>query len=455
LGNQELIVFIDEEKSQKDWLSEVTSTFNKELSETCRVFTEQLDDMKKQITDNQKEVEQQIVTILSEHRLPPSETAVAVVAEKEETAPVETEQVQEEEKASEPETVKQVISKEQFEAQRSEIETLRRDLAVLRQLDREMREGTSTILTEIKAKAKAITDAAANTPAPTTTSVARATLEEGKTALLEKSDKVTSRLEDLQDTIDQLKLDVTQRKCRPSETIMTHCANERKALAEEIEAFGQFITQVKPRWKKTWEQELQTIVKEQQTLKDQEYLLSDMKDDLDALLEVFEQLQKIYAYQANARPQLREFRVVPAEEGFEGMNSVLKQVSTIDVDHSRRLKALEQADKMRQRELANRIDDFEKELVGFVETKKLKKTGGALEIDRLRKQKDEEMMKAMFAEKKKAASGISTPTTEEEAAKEEAAKEEAAKEETAKEEEPEAVSTEEAKAEETPEVKEE
>lgn len=439
-----MVVLIDEEKSQKNWLLDVTTAFNKELGETRRLFTEQLNDMKKQITDNQKEVEQQIVTILSEHQLSPP-TAAA------ETATVKIEQVEkgveEEEKVSEPQAVEKAdstVSKEQFEAQRSEIETLRRDLAVLRQLDHEMREGTSTILTEIKAKAKAITDAAESSPAPTTTSAARSALEEGKTTLHEKSDKVTSRLEELQDTIDQLKLDVTQRKCRPSETIMTHCTNERKALAEEIEAFGQFITQVKPRWKKTWEQELQTIVKEQQTLKDQEYLLSDMKDDLDALLEVFEQLQKIYAYQANTRPQLREFRVAPAEEGFEGMNSVLKQVSTIDVDHSRRLKALEQADKMRQRELANRIDDFEKELVGFVETKKLKKTGGALEIDRLRKQKDEEMMKAMFAEKKKASSGISTPVAEEEPIKEEGEEEQAA------------LSTKEVKADEAPEeVKEE
>lgn len=390
------------------------------MGETRRLFTEQLDDMKKQLTDNQKEVEHQILTMLAEYQ--PPVVAPAPTVEKEDAVPEPKEATEQEEeqepKAKEPAIVSTTISKEQFEAQRSEIETLRRDLGVLRQLDREMRESTATIFAEIKAKAKSFTEAASNTPVPTTTTAARAALEEGKATLHEKSDKVTSRLEDLQDTIDQLKLDVTQRKCRPSETIMTHCSNERKALSEEIEAFGQFIAQVKPRWKKTWEQELQTIVKEQQTLKDQEYLLSDMKDDLDALLEVFEQLQKIYAYQANARPQRREFRVAPADEGFDGMNSVLKQVSTIDVDHSRRLKALEQADKMRQKELANRIDDFEKELVGFVETKKLKKTGGALEIDRLRKQKDEEMMKALYAEKR-AAAGASTPVIEEEETKEE------------------------------------
>ncbi|KAK4515571.1 Phosphatidylinositol 4-kinase pik1alpha (PI4-kinase)(PtdIns-4-kinase) [Mucor velutinosus] len=421
----------DQKESQKEWLSEVTTAFNKELSETRRMFTEQMDEIKKQIVESnirnqeadeekERQLIQQVTThILSQHqplKPPPAAAAAATAEEEPEDEPKEEKEttlVQEAPATPAVENAGPIISKEQFEAQRKEIETLRRDVAVLRQLERELREGTASVVSEIKEKAEKVKEEAIKKADAelNQTSTARSHLEEGKKNLLDKSDKVTSRLEDLQDTIDQLKLDVTQRKCRPSEAQMTHCANERKALAEEIEEFGKYIAQVKPRWKKTWELELQTIVKEQQTLKDQEYLLSDMKDDLDALLEVFEQLEKIYAYQANTKPQPREFRVAPAEEGFEGMSSVFKQVSTIDVDHTRRLRALEQAEKMRQRELANRIDDFEKELVGFVDSKKLKKTGGAMEIDRLRKQKDEEMMKAMYAEKRAAAgSGASTPS---------------------------------------------
>jgi hypothetical protein len=270
------------------------------------------------------------------------------------------------------------------------------------------------VIQEIKDKAAAVMKQAPSTAeSGSSTLAARHHLEEGKTTLLEKSEKVTTRLEDLQDTIDQLKLDVTQRKCRPSQTQMTHCGDERKALAKEIEEFGQFIAQVKPKWKKTWEQELQMIVKEQQTLKDQEYLLSDMKDDLDALCEVFDQLEKIYAYQVKTKPVMREFRVAPPDEGYEGMNSVFKQVESIDVDHDRRLRAMEQADKMRQREMANRIDDFEHELSTFVDAKKLKKTGGALEIDRLRKQKEEELLKSMYNNQKNKTNNNPTPADEE------------------------------------------
>lgn len=396
-----LIHIQKEKQEEKDLLLQVTTTFNKELEETRKMFTEQMQEIKKQIMEASEKSEENIKQVLLAQPVveqPP-------VVEPEEEVKVEEVKVEEETETS--------IPKEQFESQLLEIETLRRDMAVLRQLEREMREGTASVIQEMKDKAAAVKEEAETKIKNlelVQNSTARTHLEDGKKNLLEKSDKVTSRLEDLQDTIDQLKLDVTQRKCRPSETMMTHCANERKALSQEIEDFGKYITDVKPRWKKTWELELQTIVKEQQTLKDQEYLLSDMKDDLDALLEVFEQLEKIYAYQASTKPQPREFRAAPVEEGYEGMASVFKQVATIEVDHTRRLRALEQADKMRQRELANRIDDFEKELVGFVGENKLKKTGGALEIDRLRKQKEEEMLKAMYAENKKP----TTPVNEEE-----------------------------------------
>jgi hypothetical protein len=383
----------EQKESQKEWLAEISKVINKELSETKQSFTEQMEQLKEQMKESAKAMDEafkstpQSVVTVSEATVTTSKDASAN---------------------------SKFVSKDKIDVQMNEIQTLRRDIAVLRQLDREMKEGTAHVIQEIKDKAAAVMKQAPSAAeSGSNTSAARHQLEEGKTTLLEKSEKVTTRLEDLQDTIDQLKLDVTQRKCRPSQTQMTHCGDERKALAKEIEEFGQFIAQVKPKWKKTWEQELQMIVKEQQTLKDQEYLLSDMKDDLDALCEVFDQLEKIYAYQVKTKPVMREFRVAPPDEGYEGMNSVFKQVESIDVDHDRRLRAMEQADKMRQREMANRIDDFEHELSTFVDAKKLKKTGGALEIDRLRKQKEEELLKSMYNNQKNKTNNNPTPADEE------------------------------------------
>lgn len=379
-----------ENVAQKQWLQQVTDSVEKEMSDIRKLFVEHVDEIKKQVAQV-AENQQKAPTAVPVPPPPPPPPAPATESTTDEST---TTPSNHEEKNT-------TISTQQLQSQLKEIETLRRDMAVLRQLQREMRESTDGVVQELKDKAEELRKQDEESKdKQTARAAARLFIEEGKEKVLADSDKITGRLEDLQDTVDQLKLDVTQRKCRPSEAQMAHCKKERDMVSKEIEEFGEYLVSVKPRWKKTWEMELQTIVKEQQMLKEQEGLLLDMRDDLAALVEVYDQLEKICAYQKKAKPVMREFHVAPAEEGFEGMTSVLKQVQTIDVDHDRRLKALNQAEKMRQRELDNRIDEFEQELSTFVDSKKLKKTGGAEEIERQRKQKDEEMLRRMYMEQR-------------------------------------------------------
>lgn len=385
-----------EDVAQKQWLQQVTDSVEKEMGEIRKLFIEHVDEIKKQVA--QVADNQQAAVPPPPPPPPPPAPAQAPEPESSSTTADVPEPTTTTSSSNEENTT---ISTQQLQSQLKEIETLRRDMAVLRQLQREMRESTDGVVQELKDKAEELRKQDEESKdKQTARAAARLFIEEGKEKVLADSDKITARLEDLQDTVDQLKLDVTQRKCRPSDAQMAHCNKERDMVSKEIEEFGEYLVSVKPRWKKTWEMELQTIVKEQQMLKEQEGLLLDMRDDLAALVEVYDQLEKICAYQKKAKPVMREFHVAPAEEGFEGMSSVLKQVQTIDVDHDRRLKALNQAEKMRQRELDNRIDEFEQELSTFVDSKKLKKTGGAEEIERQRKQKDQEMLRRMYMEQR-------------------------------------------------------
>ncbi|CAO3594215.1 unnamed protein product [Absidia cylindrospora] len=407
----------EKDENSKEWMEPML----KEWNETRRTMLEQMERLEQKMTDRSSETEtlvQQVVrqTLASTASQQSEQVAPTSLDDdsKSETQTDTESQLDTTENGAAPSDISPTTTTEppvdlklQQQQQQDEIEKLQRQVMILRQAQNEQQEEHSKVVKELQdenEKLKELTDNKSDgdevpSVAKAIPSQARHYIEQGKEELLTSSDKITARLEDLQDAIDHLKLDVTQRKCRPSETQMEHCREERKALGDEIEAFGVYITKVKPIWKKTWEQELQTIVKEQQTLKEQEGLLLDMNDDLAALQEVFENLEKICAFQEKARRQVREFHVAPPEDGFEGMSSVLKQVATIDVDHDRRLKALDMADRMRQRELANRTDDFEKELSTFVDNKKLKKTGGAMEIDRLRQEKDEAMRQQLYKEK--------------------------------------------------------
>ncbi|KAI7882382.1 AIP3-domain-containing protein [Lichtheimia hyalospora FSU 10163] len=321
------------------------------------------------------------------------------------------------------------------------IQELRQDLGILRQIASEFQGETKSILDEMRDKAyeycnkqhQALlggqTTASSSSGDTTAKGVCgeqdkhrRHYLQETKDRSESTATHITTRLQDLQDTIDQLKLDVTQRRCRPSTTQLEHCEQEVADLDKEIDAFTQLLKKAKPIWKLVWEQELQNVVQEQQFLKEQEALVLDLRDDHADLVQVLKQLQKVHEIQTRQRDNNGNASsscvksIFPAlslgGDGSSGgtsssihygggepgdMASVLKQVTTIDVDHTKRVKAMEHAEKMRARELANRIDDFEKELTAFVDAKKLKKTGGAEQVDRQRKQKDEQLLKALYS----------------------------------------------------------
>jgi hypothetical protein len=273
---------------------------------------------------------------------------------------------------------------------------LKRDLAVVRQMQSEFQTESRDMMDKLKSAVKE-REASQPIAAVATDGPSRRSQDQVKEQLQVSSSAITTRLEELQDVVDEIKLDVTQRRCRPSKAQLTHCSEEADVLDNEIKELSKLISTAKPVWKKTWEEELQTILKEQQFIKDQESLVVDLEEDHATLMEVFRQLQKINDIQASAGPTKREFNVAPTPEGFEGMSSVMKEVSMIDVDSSRRLRALNQAEKMRQRELDTRIDEFEHELTSFVDSKKLKRTGGAEEAERERQRKDQLMLKRLYS----------------------------------------------------------
>jgi hypothetical protein len=66
------------------------------------------------------------------------------------------------------------------------------------------------------------------------------------------------------------------------------------------------------------------------------------------------------------------------------------------VDPERRLKAIAANQKNREKDLATRSDEFQEELSGFVGGKKLKMTGGAEEVERVRQKRNDMTLKAMF-----------------------------------------------------------
>ncbi|KAI9256221.1 actin interacting protein 3, partial [Sporodiniella umbellata] len=210
---------------------------------------------------------------------------------------------------------------------------------------------------------------------------------------------VSHRLECLQDNVDQLKTDITQRRCRPSKDRLASCENEAGWLGQQLEIARKELARYRPQWKKQWESELQQIVKEQQRLKAQELHLSDLSEDYRAIGDVLDQAGQISRLHQRKKEKGGEYMRPPAEAGFDGMASVLQQVAMIKVDHAQRLQALEKAQQARAKTLSQRMDAFERELVDFVLLRKLKNTGGPQQIDQQRQITDKTFIQHIFANK--------------------------------------------------------
>lgn len=330
-------------------------------------------------------------------------SAAAASSSEAESAEGQEQQGQEQQSPAQQPTVQSKIDVTTLKSHYDEVQTLRRDLGVVRQLYSEFQDETKSMLGSLTTYSGQLRKQTLDQPVSS-----RVYIESGKVKLDKISEELTNKIEDLQDVVEDMKTNVTQRRGRPSDHAIGFAEKQCDQIGKEIEELSDFIQSLRPSWKKTWEVELQTIVKEQQFLKEQEALLEDLKEDRGSLVQTLNNLRKVLELQlrgtgvgaggagAGGGPVVFQ---PTTDDSFEGLKTVLEEVKMIEPDSDKRLRAMAHMEKLRHIELSNRIDEFEDELTSFVGESKLRKTGGALEVERLRQQRDSENLKAMFGKK--------------------------------------------------------
>jgi Actin interacting protein 3 len=280
-----------------------------------------------------------------------------------------------------------------LKTQFDEVQNLRRDLGVMRQLYSDFMTHTKESLGTLRTQTATVRQLA-------TAKVggARAYIDSGKANLDTRSQNVLTKVEELQDTVETLKHDVLKRHISPRPAVMRTLKTDIEETARELESLTTHIQTVKPMWKKTWEEELQNIVEEQQFLGHQEEFMDDLLEDHKALLEVYGHIEKVISIRGTSGSgrSRTPFRPPPMEDGHNGLSTVMLEIRGAAVDPERRLKAIAANQKNREKELANRSDEFQSELNGFVQGKKLKLTGGAEEAERMRQKRNDMTLKQMF-----------------------------------------------------------
>lgn len=281
----------------------------------------------------------------------------------------------------------------------AEIRSVRRDLAVLRQIYTAFTSDISNSMTVIRKKAEGVKSVAADTTTPVYEGDAgRAHINAGKKTLSDESEKLVKRVDDLQDLVEDLRKDVVTRGVRPLPRQLEAVGRDIVAVTKELKKMQDFLKKEKPVWTKIWEKELQMVCEERDQLTMQEDLAVDLEDDLEKASQTFalvEQATKQQNNQANnsigTRSLSRGMLSDHVTDLAKVKDSVLGEVKALQPNHQNRLDAIERAEKARQKELEDRrVGKFQKELGSFVQEGKLKKSGGIDETERMRKLKDEQ-----------------------------------------------------------------
>ena len=287
--------------------------------------------------------------------------------------------------------------------QLSGVQSLRQDLAVVRQTFSSLVSDLNSSMASVNIKASAIKTMALDGVIPALdSSTGRSYVNTGKKALGEDSEKIVNRVDDLQDIVEDLRKDVVSRGVRPLPRQLETVSKSISVATSELKKMQEFLKREKPIWTKIWEKELELVCTDRDLLTMQEELAADLEDDLEKATQTFalveqatkqQNLQSSQGGPQNLRATSRGLNAIASDQDVDpqkAKDGVLGEVRALRPNHETRLEAIERAEKARLKELESRREgEFTRELGNFVEEGKLKKSGGFEEAERLRKAKDE------------------------------------------------------------------
>ncbi|KAI1147803.1 bud site selection protein 6 [Nemania diffusa] len=285
-----------------------------------------------------------------------------------------------------------------------ELQSLRRDLAILRQTYSNFQTEIQSSMSSLRSKAANVKVAAIKAAVPKVEGDSGyAYVIKGRKQLNSDSDRLVTKVDDLQDLVEDLRKDVVNRGVRPLPRQLEGVSKDIQVLTKELKKMEGYMKREKPVWTKIWEKELEEVCQGRDELKLMEDLMVDLKDDLEKATETFTLVEQATKEQMKENtPAARQF-----SRGLQNLGSsadptaakegVLGEVRALQPNHEDRLEAIERAEKLRQKELESRKDNpMKKELANFVEEGKLKKSGGFEEVERARKAKDDRIRREVW-----------------------------------------------------------
>ncbi|KAK0740139.1 actin interacting protein 3-domain-containing protein [Schizothecium vesticola] len=297
-------------------------------------------------------------------------------------------------------------------SQVTEINNLRRDLAVLRQTYSNFQSEVEGSMAALRTKAGNVKMAAAKVAVPGLDGGdgGHSYVTTGRKQLNTDSDRLVAKVDDLQDLVEDLRKDVVLRGVRPLPRQLEHVTKDITQLANELKRMEDYMKREKPIWTKIWEKELEDVCQGRDELRVMEDLMVDLRDDLEKASETFALVEQATKEQMKdigtgggaqmGRQFSKGLNHITNNVGIDpnaAKEGVLGEVRALQPNHEDRLEAIARAEKLRQKDLESRQGNpLTKELTDFVGEGKLKKSGGFEEVERARKAKDDRIRREVW-----------------------------------------------------------
>ena len=289
-----------------------------------------------------------------------------------------------------------------------EVQNVRRDLAIARQIHVDFLAETKESFAKLREQNTTMREVV-----NTKLGGSRALLDNSKGKLEAQCTDAIQAVEEMSDTIDAARADASRRFVTPSKSQMAIIQADLKKASDMVDVFTRQVAAVEPTFRATWHLELSRIMEEQKLVPYQKKLCADLKNDIEEVTDVFQKVEDFFSQrQAGIGTAGSKGFRPPSPDANGGIPNLLMEIRTKDGDPNQRLRAIEAQRKAREREKANHSDEFSSELSGFVQGKKLKKTGGTDEVDRTRQRKQEQTLKKMLTgDEGSPPSGMLSPQT--------------------------------------------
>ncbi|KAH3681999.1 hypothetical protein WICPIJ_007035, partial [Wickerhamomyces pijperi] len=105
-------------------------------------------------------------------------------------------------------------------------------------------------------------------------------MEHCKAKVSTECEDLVTRIDDLQDIIEALKLDISKRGSKPSPKQVQHVQKEIQTTKSNLASLLQYMSVERKNWNTRWQSELTAVLEEQEFFKEQETIIHLLEEDL-------------------------------------------------------------------------------------------------------------------------------------------------------------------------------